>query len=101
MTQYVAEISIPPPIISATKNPEEECFPPSLKVEVDAEGNLMEVPAEPIAADLRAHADGPANAVLKLAAGVLGVDSTTSSNAMPCAASRGCVSLPGGRLPWP
>jgi eukaryotic-like serine/threonine-protein kinase len=55
------------------KAPEDECFPPALRFEVDAHGNLTDRPAEPIGADLRAEADGRENAKLKLIAGVLGV----------------------------
>jgi tetratricopeptide (TPR) repeat protein len=55
------------------KAPEDECFPPALRFEIDAAGRLTDQPAEPIAADLRPEADGTDNAKLKLIAGVLGV----------------------------
>lgn len=55
------------------KAPEDECFPPALRFEIDAAGRLTDQPAEPIAADLRPEADGKDNAKLKLIAGVLGV----------------------------
>ena len=55
------------------KAPEDECFPPALRFEIDAAGDLTDQPAEPIAADLRPEADGKDNAKLKLIAGLLGV----------------------------
>jgi hypothetical protein len=50
-----------------------ECFPPALRFEIEADGQLGQRPAEPIAADLRPGKDGRALARLKLIAGVLGV----------------------------
>lgn len=50
-----------------------ECFPPALNFRMGADGELSDVPAEPIAADARAHGDGKQNALLKLIAGILGV----------------------------
>ena len=50
--------------------PARECFPPALRFEVDAAGELTDRPAEPIAADLRPEADGKDNARLKLIAGM-------------------------------
>lgn len=50
-----------------------ECFPPALNFRMGADGELSDVPAEPIAADARAHGDGKQNAMLKLIAGILGV----------------------------
>ena len=50
-----------------------ECFPPALRFEVDAEGHVTDRPAEPVAADAREHGDGKRGALLKLAAGLLGV----------------------------
>src|SRR5512134_3813531 len=54
-------------------DPALECFPPALKYIVDADGELSEQIAEPIAADLRPQGDGKDNAKLKLIAGLLGV----------------------------
>ena len=54
-------------------SPEDECFPPALRFEIDAAGALTDQPAEPIAADLRPAGDGKENAKLKLLAGMLGV----------------------------
>lgn len=50
-----------------------ECFPPALNFRMGEDGELTDVPAEPIAADARAHGDGKTNAKLKLIAGMLGV----------------------------
>ena len=50
-----------------------ECFPPALRFEVEADGQLGTRPAEPIAADLRPGKDGASRARLKLAAGLLGI----------------------------
>jgi tetratricopeptide (TPR) repeat protein len=52
---------------------DEECFPPALRFKLDANGNLSDVPTEPIAADARPGKDGKHSAALKLAAGLLGV----------------------------
>ena len=54
-------------------DPTLECFPPALKYVVDADGQLSDKQAEPIAADLRPQGDGKDNAKLKLIAGLLGV----------------------------
>jgi eukaryotic-like serine/threonine-protein kinase len=50
-----------------------ECFPEALRFRVDAQGRPTGEPAELIAADARAHADGKAHALLKLIAGIVGV----------------------------
>lgn len=52
---------------------EEECFPPALRYEVNSDGSLSDVPAEPLAADLRPHADGKRLGFLKLISGMIGV----------------------------
>ncbi|NWG93610.1 MAG: TIR domain-containing protein [Parvularculaceae bacterium] len=52
---------------------DEECFPPALRFELDADRNLTNVPAEPLAADARKTGDGKRYAFLKIAAGMLGV----------------------------
>lgn len=54
--------------------PEQECFPSALRFEIDASGKLSGERTEPIAADVREGKDKPADALLKLVAGVLGVD---------------------------
>ena len=50
-----------------------ECFPPALRYELDAEGNIGTVPANPIAADTRPGKDGKSLALLKLLAGLFGL----------------------------
>ena len=62
------------PYASGTSGEEqEECFPPALRFQVGADGNLTQTPAEPIAADARPGKDGKAHAKVKLIAGILGV----------------------------
>ncbi len=51
-----------------------ECFPSALRFEIEADGQLGQRPAEPIAADIRSGKDGRALAQLKLIAGLLGTD---------------------------
>ncbi len=61
---------------NATDKPgraEEECFPPALRFQLGADGQLSNIPAEPIAADFRPGKDGQRDAFLKLAAGVAAV----------------------------
>lgn len=50
--------------------PEQECFPHALKFDVAPDGELTNVPSEPIAADLRSSADGKRLAKLKLISGL-------------------------------
>lgn len=50
-----------------------DCFPPALRQTYDDAGELVEGPAEPIAADLRKAADGRTLAKIKILAGLLGV----------------------------
>jgi len=52
---------------------ERECFAPALRAQLDAQGRMTQVPAEPVAADVRAGKDGRRNAKLKLIAGMLGI----------------------------
>ncbi len=51
----------------------EECFPPALRRALNDQGLPEGEPLEPIAADMRSEGDGPHRAMLKLAAGMLGV----------------------------
>ncbi|HEV2608144.1 MAG TPA: toll/interleukin-1 receptor domain-containing protein, partial [Xanthomonadaceae bacterium] len=51
-----------------------ECFPLALRFEIEADGQLGQRPAEPIAADIRSGKDGRALALLKLIAGLLGTN---------------------------
>lgn len=53
---------------------DKECFPEALRFHVDESGALSDIPAEPVAGDARPVGDGKRNALLKLLAGVLGVD---------------------------
>ncbi|MBJ7412895.1 MAG: tetratricopeptide repeat protein [Phenylobacterium sp.] len=50
-----------------------ECFPRALRYRIGADGVLSDIPAEPIAADVRREADGPRLAVQKLIAGLTGL----------------------------
>ena len=50
-----------------------ECFPEAARFQVDDAGQITDLPAEPIAADVRAGGDGKMDAKLKLIAGILGV----------------------------
>jgi hypothetical protein len=50
-----------------------ECFPPALRVAVDADGMLTDRRSDPLAADMREGKDGRSNARLKLIAGLLGI----------------------------
>ena len=61
------------PYATNSKYPEQECFPPALRFQLDAHGELSNVPAEPIAADAREGKDGKAHALLKIIAGILGL----------------------------
>ncbi|MDT3322223.1 TIR domain-containing protein [Shewanella sp. SP1S2-4] len=57
-----------------TGKEDQECFPNALRYEIGEDGELTETPTEPLAADARAGKDGKSNALLKLAAGLLGVN---------------------------
>ena len=50
-----------------------KCFPEALRFRVGPDGQLTDIPAEPIAADLRAHGDGERLAKLKIVAGLTGL----------------------------
>jgi tetratricopeptide (TPR) repeat protein len=50
-----------------------ECFPPALRVRLGPDGELSDIPAEPIAADVRREADGERLALQKLVAGLTGL----------------------------
>ena len=50
-----------------------ECFPRAVRFQVGDDGELTEVPAEPIAADARPGKDGKTNALFKLLSGLMGV----------------------------
>jgi hypothetical protein len=55
-----------------SSDPALECFPPALKVQVDEAGHLTSIPSNPLAPDIRR--DGRENAVLRLIAGLFGLD---------------------------
>jgi len=50
-----------------------ECFPHALRFRMGADGVLSDIPAEPIAADIRREADGQRLATQKLIAGLTGL----------------------------
>ncbi len=52
---------------------DEECFPPAARFKLGPDGELSDVPTEPIAADARPGKDGKQNAKLKIVAGLLAV----------------------------
>lgn len=52
---------------------DDECFPPALRFKLDPAGEPTTEPAEPLAADAREGGDGKRYALLKTAAGMLGV----------------------------
>jgi tetratricopeptide (TPR) repeat protein len=52
---------------------DEECFPKSLRFRLGPDGELSDLPAEPVAADIRTDGDGRRLAQLKLIAGLTGL----------------------------
>lgn len=62
-----------PGAIDTPGREDEECFPRTLRYKLGADGALSDVPAEPIAADMRPNADGRRLAQLKLVAGLTGL----------------------------
>jgi len=54
-------------------DPQQECFPPALRFQIGADGELTQTPSEPIAADVRPGKDSKLDGKLKLVAGMLGV----------------------------
>jgi len=63
-----------PIIIDGEPNdPDRECFPAALRFKVGADGELTNVPEEPIAADARRQGEGRELAKLKVVAGLLGL----------------------------
>ena len=53
---------------------EPECMPEAVRFWVDNERGLTQIPTEPIAADARKNKDGKKDALLKILAGILGVE---------------------------
>jgi tetratricopeptide (TPR) repeat protein len=72
-----AERPIVPVILSGKPDGgEQECFPPALRFELDAEGQITDRPAPaPLAADVREEGDGRELALAKVAASLIGVPS--------------------------
>ena len=59
---------------NTTARPElDECFPEALRFKIGVDGELSDVPVEPIAADVREDKDGKSDAKLRIIAGMLGV----------------------------
>ncbi|TFU05995.1 tetratricopeptide repeat protein [Polymorphobacter arshaanensis] len=54
-------------------HPDSECFPPALQYTLGPDGELSDIPAEPIAADMRKGKDGKRLALFKLLAGLTGL----------------------------
>ena len=57
----------------STETADQECFPPGLLYQMGPDGELTDIPSEPIAADARPGKDNKPNAKLKLIAGMIGV----------------------------
>ena len=55
-----------------TSDESQQCFPRSLRYRVGADGQLSDVPIEPVAADIRTEGDGRRRALMKIIAGLLG-----------------------------
>ena len=73
-TRVLAVIAGGAPYASSTPGREdEECFPKSLRFRLGPDGEPSDIPAEPIAADIRPDGDGWRLAKLKLVAGLTGV----------------------------
>ena len=62
-----------PDASSSPGREDEECFPKSLRFRLGPDGELSDIPAEPVAADIRPGGDGWRLAKLKLIAGLTGV----------------------------
>lgn len=63
-----------PNVSDKPDSPGRECFPPSMRFSLKDNGTLSEERVEPRAADARPGMDGKRDALLKLAAGLLGVN---------------------------
>ncbi|MBN1757306.1 MAG: toll/interleukin-1 receptor domain-containing protein [Chitinispirillaceae bacterium] len=57
-----------------TDGSQQECFPEALRFAVDESGVLTNQPVEPVSADARETGDGRRRAVVKIIAGMLGID---------------------------
>lgn len=61
------------PFATDAGQPDQECLPRPLRFRLGPDGELSDIPAEPIAADIRPSADGKRAAKLKIVAGLTGV----------------------------
>ena len=68
-----ADRVIPVIVAGEPGDTERECFSPAVKFKVDADGQVTNIPAEPIAADVREEGDGREIAKQKIVAGLLGI----------------------------
>ncbi len=68
-----ADRIIPVIIAGEPGNPSTECFPSALTRSVGADGELLDEPVEPLAADAREQGDGRRRALAKVVAGLLGI----------------------------
>lgn len=75
-----------------------ECFPPALRFRLAADGSLSDVPAEPIAADLRDGKDGKRLALLKLVAGITGLKLDQLAQRDAARRQRQLLAITGGSL---
>lgn len=64
---------IPLITLRATGDVETECFPPALRFEVNGDGAVTDMPAHPLAADLREQGDGRQLALSKVIARLIGL----------------------------
>jgi TIR domain len=68
-----ADRIIPVVVAGDPGDPEQECFPLSLRFRVGPDGSLTNERQEPIAADVRPHGDGKEIAKQKVVAGLIGL----------------------------
>jgi tetratricopeptide (TPR) repeat protein len=68
-----ADAIIPVIVDGEPGDAERECFPPALRFEVDADGNVTDRPTEVLAADVREAGDGWGLALAKVVAALLGL----------------------------
>lgn len=67
------DVIIPVILEGEPGNPEQECFPPALRFELDQDGNITDTEAEVLASDVRDEADGQDLAIAKVVARLLGL----------------------------
>jgi len=61
------------PFATSKGLPDQECMPEAVRFELGPDGKLSDIPAEPLAADLRDHRDGERIGTLKLISAMAGV----------------------------